>query len=157
MDASSNQIGDPKVSLELTKRLITVPIDDLTPFPGNPRSNTQSAKIVAESIKSYGYINPIIVDENLTILAGNTRYKAMKLLKAKHIEVLQVEGLSDEQKHGFVIADNKVGEFSKWNMAAMNRMLEAQVCDPETLKKFGIKNAHEVKAELEALIHDRAK
>lgn len=141
------------MNLELTKRLVTVPIEDLEQFPGNPRANTQSAKIVAESIKSYGYINPIIVDENLVILAGNTRYKAMKLLKVKYIEVLQVEGLSEEQKHGFVIADNKVGEFSKWNLSAMNRMLEAQVADIETLKKFGIQNVAEVKAELEAMIH----
>ena len=141
------------MSFELTKRLVTVPIEKLTPFPGNPRANTQSAKVVAESIKAYGYICPVVVDENFVILAGNTRYKAMKLLKAPYIEVLQVEGLSDEQKHGFVIADNKVGEFSRWNMSAMNRMLAAEIADPETLRKFGIQNVQEVKHELEKLIH----
>jgi len=59
----------------------TVGIDELIPYPGNPRRNNKSAKIVAESIKEYGYINPIIVTEGLMVLAGHTRLKALKILK----------------------------------------------------------------------------
>ena len=93
---------------------------------GIPRHNNESAKQVAKSIESFGYINPIVVDDELVILAGNTRFKVIQLLglsKEDEIDVLQVCGLTNEQKRGFVIADNRVAEYSKWNMSALDRML----------------------------------
>ena len=94
----------------LDKKIVKVKIGDLKPFGGNPRHNNESAKQVAKSIESFGYINPIVVDDEFVILAGNTRFKAIQLLglsKEDEIDVLQVCGLTNEQKRGFVIADNR--------------------------------------------------
>lgn len=137
----------------ITKELVTVDPASLKPYGGNPRHNTKSAQMVAESIKQYGYINPIVIDENNVILAGNTRFKAINILGFKSIEVLRVSGLSEKQKNGFVIADNKVGEFSKWNYAALERMLDNGELDNEGLEQFGILSVKRQKEKLEELIY----
>ena len=109
--------------------------------------------MVAKSIKDFGYINPIVVDESFTILAGNTRFKALKLLGYDSVEVLVVSGLSEVQKNGFVIADNRAGEYSKWNMAALERMLSNMNLDADALSEFGILNIKEQKKKLESLVY----
>ena len=136
----------------LDKKIVKVKIQDLKPFGGNPRHNNESAKQVAKSIESFGYINPIVVDDELVILAGNTRFKAIQLLglsKEDEIDVLQVCGLTNEQKRGFVIADNRVAEYSKWNMSALDRMLGDGEMDMQMLADFGILNVKATKKKLE--------
>nr|DAQ73125.1 MAG TPA: ParB protein [Caudoviricetes sp.] len=136
----------------LDKKIVKVKIGDLKPFGGNPRHNNESAKQVAKSIESFGYINPIVVDDEFVILAGNTRFKAIQLLglsKEDEIDVLQVCGLTNEQKRGFVIADNRVAEYSKWNMSALDRMLGDGEMDMQMLADFGILNVKATKKKLE--------
>lgn len=136
----------------LDKKIVKVKIQDLKPFGGNPRHNNESAKQVAKSIESFGYINPIVVDDEFVILAGNTRFKAIQLLglsKEDEIDVLQVCGLTNEQKRGFVIADNRVAEYSKWNMSALDRMLGDGEMDMQMLADFGILNVKATKKKLE--------
>ena len=58
-------------------KLQTIPIKNIRPYPNNPRKNDGAVDAVAESIRQCGYVAPIIVDENMTILAGHTRYKAL--------------------------------------------------------------------------------
>ena len=136
----------------LDKKIVKVKIGDLKQFGGNPRHNNESAKQVAKSIESFGYINPIVVDDEFVILAGNTRFKAIQLLglsKEDEIDVLLVCGLTNEQKRGFVIADNRVAEYSKWNMSALDRMLGDGEMDMQMLADFGILNVKATKKKLE--------
>lgn len=140
----------------MDKQLKTVPLDQLKGYGGNPRHNNKSAEMVAKSIEQFGYINPIVVDENYVILAGNTRFKALNLLGYKEAEVLVVSGLTEIQKNGFVIADNRAGEYSKWNMAALERMLENSDLDTEVLEEFGILSVSKTKKKLEKLIYGQA-
>ena len=137
--------------------LIWMCLDDLTPYSGNPRHNNESAKMVAESIKSYGYICPITATaEHNIILTGHTRLKALRLLGQTHAYVLKVYGLTDEEIRGFVIADNRVGEYSRWNYSAVDRMVsETGNLDP-MMKKLGMSSFKDNKSELEALIKGAA-
>lgn len=149
-----NPLGGFRVYLWcMNKELRTVKIGDLQGYEGNPRHNNKSAQMVAKSIQEFGYINPIVVDENLVILAGNTRCKACKILGMEEVEVLVVSGLTEKQKNGFVIADNRVGEYSKWNMAALDRMLEGCELDAGLLEEFGILNVRKTKQKLEEKIY----
>ncbi len=137
----------------MQKHLEIVKIKDLKSYGGNPRHNNKSAEMVAKSIKEFGYINPIIVDENNVILAGNTRFKAMQILGETEIEVLKVQGLTEAQKNGFVIADNRVGEYSKWNMSALERMLNNSEVDESILEEFGILSVKKTKKKIENMIY----
>lgn len=136
----------------MKKELVTVKLTELKGFSGNPRHNNKSADMVAKSIKEFGYINPIVIDENNVILAGNTRFKALQRLGYEECEVLMVSGLTETQKNGFVIADNRAGEYSKWNVSALERMLENMEIDESLMKEFGILSTSKSKKELETLI-----
>lgn len=146
---NKNPINIPQRKLEL----VWMNLDDLVPYPGNPRHNNESAKIVADSIKMYGYICPITATaENNTILTGHTRLKAMRLLGQTHAWVIKVYGLTDEEIRGFVIADNRVGEYSRWNYSAVDRMVSETSNNNPMLKKLGMSSFKDNKSELEALI-----
>ncbi|MEE1049338.1 MAG: ParB N-terminal domain-containing protein, partial [Clostridia bacterium] len=107
----------------MIKEYITVNIKSLKPYKNNPRKNDEAVPAVQESIKQCGYITPIVVDENLEIMAGNTRYKAL-LGNADEIQVLQVSGLTDEQKRKYRLLDNKVGEVATWDFDKLELELE---------------------------------
>ena len=96
-------------------QLQTLKLTDVKPYERNPRKNDQAVDAVAESIKQCGYCAPIIVDENMVILAGHTRYKALKKLKWQEATVLVREGMSEEQKQKYRLLDNKTNEFAAWD------------------------------------------
>lgn len=136
---------------KIRKEIKWVSVGDIRCHPLNPRKNSKSAKIVAKSIQEYGYINPIVVDEEGTILAGNTRFKALQLLGVEEFDVLVVSGLTDEEKVGFLVADNKVGEYSLWNYAGLQRLVEKSG-NKDAMKEIGITTLQDNKDELDKLI-----
>ena len=100
----------------MTKQLKTVKLKDIVPYKNNPRHNDQAVDAVKESIKQCEYIAPIIVDEDMVILAGHTRHKALKSLGKKEAEVMIVTGLTDEQKRKYRLLDNKTNELAEWDI-----------------------------------------
>ena len=136
---------------KIQKEIKWVSVRDIHCHPLNPRKNSKSAKIVAKSIQEYGYINPIVVDEEGTILAGNTRFKALQLLGVEEFDVLVVSGLTDEEKVGFLVADNKVGEYSSWNYAGLQRLAEKS-SNKNAMKEIGITTLQDNKDEIDKLI-----
>lgn len=105
--------------------IINIAIRDIHPYPNNLRKNSDAVDAVAESIRQCGYCAPIIVDEGHIILAGHTRYKALKKLGWKECPVLLLRGMSDEQKRKYRLLDNKTGELATWDLDALAEELEA--------------------------------
>lgn len=95
---------------------IEMNLSDIKPYANNPRKiDAKAVNAVVESIKQCGYITPILVDENNVILAGHTRYKALKELEYEKVNVVKAEGLTDEQKRKYRILDNRTGELAFWD------------------------------------------
>lgn len=136
---------------QVNKEIKWVKASDIRCHPLNPRRNSKSAKMVAKSIEKFGYINPIVVDETGAILAGNTRFRALELLGVEEFEVLVVNGLTEDEKLGFLIADNKTNEYSQWNYAGLQR-IAAGMEDKQTMKEIGITTIQDNKDELDKLI-----
>ena len=105
-------------------KLTTLKLEEIFPYPNNPRINDQAVDAVAESIRQCSYVQPIIVDENHVILAGHTRLKALKLIGAEECQVLIYGGLTDEQKRKFRYLDNKTGEAAFWDITKLEEELE---------------------------------
>ena len=99
----------------MEKRYIEIDIADLVPYDRNPRRNDMAVDDVAESMEQVGYITPIVIDENRLILAGETRCKALKKRGIRREKVLQVFGLTEQQKKKYRLLDNKVGEIAEWD------------------------------------------
>lgn len=109
----------------MKKELKKVGINDIKPYEHNPRRNDGAVDAVAESILQCEYIAPIIVDEHSVILAGHTRYKALKQLGYNTIDIMVVSGLSSDQKKKYRLLDNKTNELADWDF----KMLEAELAD----------------------------
>lgn len=99
-------------------------INDIKPYEQNARKNDEAVDGVAKSIQSFGFINPIIIDEDNIILAGHTRFKAAQSLGLVEVPTVQVVGLTDEKKHAYRIADNKTGEVAVWDYDLLAEELE---------------------------------
>ena len=91
-----------------------VDIDLIKPYKNNPREiSAEAVQKVMKSIKELGYNQPIVVDKDHVILAGHTRWKAMKQLGKKKANII-IRDLTKEQAVAYRIMDNRSGEESKW-------------------------------------------
>lgn len=91
-------------------------IDEVKPYPNNPRNNDDGVEAVANSIKEFGWQQPIVVDKDNVIIVGHTRYKAAKKLGMDKVPVVVASNLSPEQVKAYRLADNKTGELTDWDM-----------------------------------------
>jgi len=94
-------------------------ITDIKPYARNPRKKKNLDKVV-QSIKQFGWQQPIVVDRAGVIIAGHSRYEAAKILECKEIPVL-IADLSPEKAKAYRIADNKTNEYSEWDFSLLNK------------------------------------
>ena len=92
-----------------------VNVDKLMEHPSNPRILEDSIKPVARSIEEFGFINPIIVNEQNVILAGHARKKAAEMLQIKKVPTLKVENLTKAQQLAYLLADNRLSENASYD------------------------------------------
>ena len=109
---------------------------DLHPWDDNPRLNEHAVDAVAESIRSFGFNVPILCDQNLTIVAGHTRWKAAKKIGMDKVSVIVVE-MTDAQRHAFAIADNKTAEIADWDFPKLREVLEELRSEEIDIKSLG--------------------
>ena len=105
-------------------QIIDRKISELTPYEKNPRNNDNAVEAVAESIKEFGFKNPIIVDKAGVIVCGHTRYKAAKRLGLEKVPTIVADDLTEEQIAAFRLADNRLAELATWNMKELGEELE---------------------------------
>jgi len=87
----------------------TAKLSTLKPLERNPRKHGAiQIRELKRSLEKFGQIRPIVIDETNTVLAGNGLYIAMVDAGLETASVLQVEGLSENDKKRFVLADNKI-------------------------------------------------
>ena len=85
-----------------------LPLATLKPWARNARTHSKKqVKQIAESIRQFGFTNPVLVDRENTILAGHGRVEAAKLLKMTNVPCVRLEHMSKPQKRAYVVADNK--------------------------------------------------
>ncbi len=93
-----------------------IDIESLQPYANNPRKLSDKAITkVANSIKEFGFRQPIVVDEKNIIVVGHTRYQAARKLGLDKVPVTQIKGLTPEQVNAYRIADNKTNEYADWD------------------------------------------
>ena len=93
----------------------SVPIGSIRPYDKNPRKNAPAVDKVAESIREFGFRQPIVVDKDGVIIVGHTRYKAAMKLQLSEVPVLVASDLTDDQVKAYRLADNKTAEFAEWD------------------------------------------
>jgi len=92
------------------------PLAEIKPYEKNPRINDAAVDAVAESIRRFGFRQPIVVDGDGVIVCGHTRWKATQKLGLAKVPVHVTTDLTPEQVRAYRIADNKTAELAEWNM-----------------------------------------
>lgn len=110
--------GQKEIDMDL--KIEIVDIQQIRPYTNNAKehSEKQIAQI-AESIRQFGFNNPVLIDEVGEIIAGHGRYLAAKQLNMENIPTITLSHLNDEQKRLYRIADNKLTELGKWDISLL--------------------------------------
>jgi hypothetical protein len=102
------QEGDHRIEL--------ISIDRLTPYTGNARTHSRKQiRQIAESIKRFGFNNPVLVDAKGKIIAGHGRFEAAKLLGLAGVPTVRLSHLSETEKRAYILADNRLAEKARWD------------------------------------------
>ena len=128
-----------------------IAVKDLIPYEKNTKKHDDvQINNVAESIKQYGFVQPIVIDKNNVVVIGHCRLLAAKKLKMEDVPCVCVEDLTEEQVKALRIVDNKSNE-SDW----LNDILELELTDVDLSDfdfDFGLdkkKEKEEIEGEVE--------
>lgn len=97
---------------------------ELVPYDKNPRINDQAVDLVANSIREFGFKQPIVIDRNNVIIAGHTRWKAARELGLDRVPCIMADDLTPAQVKAYRLADNKVAEASEWDFDLLDEELQ---------------------------------
>ena len=94
-----------------------VPIADVRPYHANPRKIPDRAvETVMESIRQYGWRQPIVVDKDMVVIAGHARLLAAQAMELAEVPVHVAEDLTEAQVRAYRLVDNRAGELSDWDI-----------------------------------------
>jgi hypothetical protein len=114
------------------------PIDEIQIYENNSRTHSEKQiEQISASIQEFGFVNPLLVDENLQIIAGHGRLMAADSMGLDTVPVIKLAGLTETQKRAYVIADNKLALNAGWNDDLLAKELEALTFDDFDLNVIG--------------------
>jgi len=109
---------------EIKDKIIRKNVDQLIPYPNNPKKHPdEQIDKIAGSIQEYGFIQPLVIDEEDQVIIGHGRLKACKKLDMEEVPVVESGELTDAQKKALRIADNRIAE-SGWDDEVLSVELE---------------------------------
>jgi DNA modification methylase len=103
-----------------TLEVVYQEIEHLVPYPRNARVHSKrQIRQIADSINTFGFTNPVLVDRSAMIVAGHGRVEAAKLLGMKQVPTICLDNLSEDQIRAYILADNKLAEKAGWDNAIL--------------------------------------
>lgn len=99
-------------------------IKDLKPYKKNAKKHTkEQVEKIANSIKEFGFTQPVIIDKNMEVVAGHGRILGAKKAGIKNVPTVMLEELTEEQIKAYRLVDNKLNE-SEWDYNLLDEELE---------------------------------
>ncbi|MCC6949138.1 MAG: ParB N-terminal domain-containing protein [Bradyrhizobiaceae bacterium] len=113
---------DPSLHVE------QVSVDALRPYARNARTHKRyQIRKIAKSIDKFGFVNPILIDDDFTIIAGHGRVEAAKLLGRRTVPAIKLSHLSEADRRAYVIADNKLALDAGWDREILELELKGLI------------------------------
>src|SRR5260370_31522952 len=114
------QWGGRRITLHreggIAMKIEVMPVNELRPYPNNARTHSKKQiRQIANSIKTFGFCNPVLIDDAKQIIAGHGRVEAAKLLGIDAVPTCRLSHLSEADKRAYILADNKLAEKPAWN------------------------------------------
>lgn len=108
--------GKGKENMAQVKQFEKVNISELVLYENNSKKHpTSQIQLLKDSINEFGFLTPILIDENNNVIAGHGRIEASKELGIESVPCVRVEGLTDNQRKAYIIADNRLSELGGWD------------------------------------------
>ena len=102
------------------------PIDQLRSYRRNTRKHSKKQiRQIADSIREFGFTNPVLISDDNEVIAGHARVAAAKLLGMDHVPTLCLSHLDATQRRAYVIADNKLALNAGWDHELLAAELQA--------------------------------
>lgn len=117
-----------------------MPLSRLKPYRKNPRQNDDAVEAVARSIGQFGKIAPIIVNEELRICAGHTRFKAALERNEKTFPTLVVPGLTGKRFRAYNIADNQTATIAQWDTPELAKIIKKLQAEDFPIEALGFED-----------------
>ena len=112
--------------MKTTERFEKVNIDKLIPYARNARTHSKEQILqLRASLREFGFVNPVIVDKDLNIIAGHGRIMAAKQEGIAEVPCVFAEHLTDAQKKAYILADNRLALNAGWDA----EMLSVELAD----------------------------
>lgn len=120
------------MDIKINKNVIEVPVASLTAYEGAHKTESSIAAL-KQSITEFGFQQPIVIDKNNVVVAGNALLKAAQELGIDNVPCIRTDYLSEEQIQQYRIADNKTSEFARWNEKKLRKEL-SYLGSPQSLQ-----------------------
>ena len=139
---------------------------DLIVSKNNPRiHNENQIELIEKSIDEFGFINPIVIDENNRVLAGHGRLMAVG--SDIDIPCVRVTNLTEEQKNAYMVLDNKSYEAGDWDLDLLNTLKEEselledilgfdidnQEIEDQWTEALGYENEKQINSKIDIIVH----
>ena len=112
--------------MKTTTQMELVPTDKLIPYVNNARTHSaEQVNKLRASLREFGFINPVIVDKDLNVIAGHGRILAAKEEKIPEIPCVYVDYLTEAQKKAYILADNRMAMDAGWDEELLRVEIEA--------------------------------
>ena len=108
-----------------TKDMKLVPVDKLVPYANNARTHSpEQIMKLRSSLREFGFINPVIIDQNYNVIAGHGRIEAAKAEGITEVPCVFVDHLTEAQKKAYILADNRMALDAGWDEEMLRIELE---------------------------------
>lgn len=108
------------------KKIQRVAVNKLIPYENNAKKHSEKQiEKLSKSIEEFGFISPVLIDKDFNIIAGHGRVEAAKASGIKEVPCVSIEGLTEEQRRAYILADNRLSEFGEWDKALVQIELES--------------------------------
>jgi hypothetical protein len=118
MQKFCNDSNPPGAMMELS--VIYQPVTAFAAYPHNARIHSKhQIRQMADSITAFGFVNPILIDSDNTIVAGHGRLLAAQMLGMEQVPTIRLETLTEAQIRAYVLADNKLAQNAGWDKSIL--------------------------------------
>lgn len=150
--------------VRVNTKVIELAIGDVKPYEGSHKTDESVVEMIKTSLQQFGFQQPIVIDKNNVVVAGNALLKAAIALGMETVPCLRADYLTEEEVQQYRIADNKTSEFSKWNEKKLRKELSylespqsLQYCfDTNILSMLGMNEKPKLQKQIVASKEDAA-
>lgn len=118
-------------------KTVTLPLDKLIPYAGNPRKNDHAVEAVASAIKRFGFRVPVLAKSDGSLIDGHLRVKAAKHLGMEEVPVVLCDDLSEADIKALRISINRMAELADWDSELLSAELEGLAAEGLTIGDVG--------------------